>query len=380
MQISRRFSLAGVALVSIGLLSACGKSEKVASPAAAPTESVRPVRSVIAQAQTPTNAIVLPGDVRARNEQRLGFRVGGKMVSRRVEVGDLVKPGQILATLDGQDVAPQIRAQAANVEAAKANTKWQSADLKRQQDLRDKGFISAAAMQRQELNLETAQAQERAAAASLANAQNAATFQTLSADRAGVVVGIDAEVGSVVAAGQTVFRIAQVGEREVVVNVPERAVAGLKSTPSVAVKVDALGAEAPLFPAKLRELSPTADATTRTFLARFSLMDAPDTVKLGMTATVVVGSQSASAIVLPLTAVATRDGQPRVWRVDDKALTVEPVNITTGALAGDGIVITSGVKAGERIVTAGANLLTPGQKVRLEVAIASAPSSVGAPK
>lgn len=322
----------------------------------------------------------LPGDVRPRYEQRLGFRVNGKLASRKVDVGDLVKPGQVLATLDSQDVAPQINAQAAQLEAARANTKWQSADLARQQELREKGFISAAALQRQELNAESARAQERAAAATLANAQNALTFQTLRADRPGVVVGVDAEVGSVVAAGQSIVRIAQLGEREILVNVPERTVGKLAEGKTFAALIEAAGNAK--VAVRLRELAPSADPLSRTYPARFTLVDANDAVKLGMTATVRIEGDSASSLIVPISAVVSRDGQPRVWVVNE-AMTVQPVAITTGALTPNGITVASGLTPGQRVVVAGANLLVPNQKVRLEgteVPTAQVNASAGAQK
>jgi RND family efflux transporter MFP subunit len=361
-------------------LTACSKqpSPEAEKKAAAPAqEAVRPVRTIVVNSGNVADAMFLPGDVRARYEQRLGFRVGGKLASRKVEVGDVVKVGHVLATLDSQDVAPQINAQAAQLEAAKANTKLQTSDLARQQELREKGFISAAAMQRQEFNAESARAQERAAAATLSNAQNALAFQTLRADRAGVVVAVEAEVGSVLGAGQTVVRIAQSGEREVVVNVPERAVGKLQEGKAFSALVEAAGKS--MVNVKLRELAPSADPISRTYAARFTLVEPNDAIKLGMTATVRIDGEAARAIVVPVAAIVTRDGQPRVWVVDPN-MSVTAVNVTTGALTPEGIVVRSGLSDGQRVVVAGANLLVPSQKVRLEAVSVPTPQVSGVPE
>jgi RND family efflux transporter MFP subunit len=375
-----------VGVFALGALAACGKKEGTAQDGGTGkanaestametkrSEPPRPVRTIVVGATAMGDAQFLPGEVRPRHEQRLGFRVGGKIATRKVEVGDIVKAGQVLATLDSQDVLPQIQAQAAQLASARANTKFQQSDLQRQQELRDKGFISAAAIQRQELGADTAVAQEQAAASVLANAQNALKFQTLRADRAGVVIGIDAEVGSVVSSGQSVVRIAQLGEKEVLVNVPERSVSSLRDARGIAVEIDALGAKP--FAAKLRELAPTADAASRTYPARLTLNDPNDEVKLGMSANVRLDLGQAQVLVIPLTAIISRDGQARVWVVDPTTQTVRSVEITTGAMAQDGIVVSKGLAPKDIVVTAGANLLVQGQKV-LMPASASTPPAV----
>jgi membrane fusion protein, multidrug efflux system len=364
------------------LVSGCGKKPDSTSQSgaakAAPEEPPRPVRSVVVGNTEVGDTIYLPGDIRARHEQRLGFRVGGKIASRAVEVGQTVAVGKVLATLDSADVMPQINAQSAQLEVARVNTKFQEADLKRQQELRDKGFISAAAIDRQATSTDSARAQEQAAASSLANARNALAFQTLRADRAGIVVGIDAEAGNVVAAGQSVIRLAQTGEIEVAVNVPERSVNALRSAKSLEIAIEALPGK--LFKGTLRELAPSADPATRTFPARLSIAAPDEAIKLGMTATVRATIGSAQAITIPLSAIATRDGQQKVWIVDNATQTVQATAITTGAIVGDAITVASGLGAGQRVVTAGANLLIPGQKVRVVELNSQIPAAQISPK
>lgn len=339
---------------------------------AAANEPVRPVRTLVAGAAPLAEATFLPGEVRARHEQRLGFRVGGKLARRAVEVGDAVKPGQVLAELDAQDVLPAINAAAAQVELARADVKLQQAELKRVQELRERGFVGAAQLDRQQAATDAAVARLRAAESQLANAQNARAFQSLRADRAGVVVGLDAEVGTVVAAGQPVVRIAQSGEREIVVAVPERAVGTIRKAQGIAAVVDALPGK--VYPLALRELAPAADPASRTYAARFSVKTPDEGLKLGMSATVALQFGQAAVIVVPVSTLYTRDAKPRVWVVDGAAgsnATVRLVDVVLGETTAEGVVIREGLKPGDRVVTAGANLLLPGQRVRvLEAATA----------
>ena len=369
---NKKATLLLVLLMSTAIVTACGKKDD-AKDAAAPVaskdaiaakaEAPRPVRFMQVGMSSLADISYLPGEVRPRFEQRYGFRVPGKIARRLVDVGQEVKAGQVLAVLDSQDVLPAINAQAAQVELARTDFKLQQSELKRQQELRDKGFVSGAALERQVATSEASDARVKAAQSQLASAQNGLNFQTLRADKAGVVIAVDAEAGSVVTAGQSVLRVAQLGEKEIVVNVSERAVGQLKSAKGFAAHFDALPGK--LYAAKLRELSPAADAATRTYTARLSIVDADDALKLGMSATVRLDLGAAEAIVVPNTALYTRDNSTRVWLVDRATETVKAVEIKTGESTNEGIAVLSGLKPGDLVVTAGANLLQLGQKVRL---------------
>ena len=371
-------------LMSAALVTATGCSKKEDPIAAAAvsgknskTELPRPVRFMQVGMSSLSDISYLPGEVRPRFEQRYGFRVPGKIARRLVDVGQEVKAGQVLAVLDSQDVLPAINAQAAQVEVAKTDYKLQQSETKRQQELRDKGFVSGAALERQVATADAANARVKAALSQLSSAQNGLSFQTLRADKAGVVIAVDAEAGSVVAAGQSVARVAQLGEKEIIVNVSERAVALIKTAKGFAAQFDALPGK--LYAAKLRELSPAADAASRTFTARLSIINADDAVKLGMSATVRLELGEAQAIVIPNTALYTRDNATRVWLVDRASETVKAVEIKTGASTNDGVAVLSGLKPGDLVVTAGANLLQSGQKVRLLDAPAAASVPAAAP-
>lgn len=363
------------ALAALVALSACSKSGETApataqaSATSTKVEPPRPVRTIRIAADALDDALILPAEVRPRHEQRLGFRVGGKIAQRLVEVGQAVKVGQTLAVMDSADVLPAIAAQRAQVEAARTDEALQQAELKRIGELRDKGFVSGAAYERQDALTQAAAARHAAARSQLAQVGNGLAFQTLRADRAGVVVGIDAEVGSVVAAGQSVVRIAQVGEKELLIAVPERSVQALKAAKRIAAVADAVHGKT--YDATLRELAPSADAASRTYAARLAIRDADDALAWGMSAAVRIGLSDRPVIVVPNSALYTRDATPRVWVVDAATQTVQPVAVTLGASRDEGVVITQGLKGGDIVVTAGANLLQPGQKVRLVDAAAS---------
>jgi multidrug efflux system membrane fusion protein len=364
-------------LVAIGALSiaGCGKKDEAkAQVAASKAELPRPVRFMQVGMSALGDISYLPGEVRARYEQRYGFRVPGKIARRAVDVGQEVKAGQVLAVLDSQDVLPAINAQSAQVEVARTDFVLQQSELKRQQELRAKGFVSGAALERQAATTAAANARVKAAQSQLANAQNGLNFQTLRADKAGVVVAIDAEAGSVVAAGQSVVRVAQLGEKEIIVNVPEREVGLMKQAKGFAAQFDAIPGK--VYSAKLRELSPAADTASRTYMTKLAITNADDAVKLGMSATVRLDLAEAQAIIVPNTALYTRDNATRVWLVDRASETVKPVEVKIGQSTNEGVAIVSGLKAGDLVVTAGANLLLTGQKVRL---IESASSAVAVP-
>lgn len=331
---------AGLAAIA---LAGCSKPE-------APAQPLRTVRVMKVDGAAVSGSLTFPGEVRARYESRLGFRLGGKLVERRVDVGTAVKRGQVLARLDAQDASLN----AAQAEAARTLAE---AEARRYRELREKNFVSQAVLDAKETALKTAAAQA-------AVARNQAAYTTLVADRDGVVTAVEAEAGQVVAAGQTVLRVAEGSEKEIVIAVPEGDVEKLRGADGFAVTLNSLPGRS--WAGRLRELSPSADPATRTFTARIGVAQADESVRLGMSARVEVKvSRGDTALRLPLSAFFTRNDQANVWVVDPATQTVALTKVETDGVAGNEMRVKAGLQPGQLVVTAGASLLEDGQKVRL---------------
>lgn len=342
-------------LAALVLLQAC-------SPAPKPTEPIRAVKVMQVGASDVTSSNSYAGEIKARVESRLGFRVGGKLVARHVELGQKVRAGQLLAEVDAQDYRLSVDAAKAQLSAAQTNRDLAAADFKRFKELRDKEFISSAELERRESALKAAQAQFEQAQAQLSGQGNQLSYSKLVADKAGVVTGIDAEVGQVVSAGMPVLRLAQEGQRDVVFAVPEDKVSQLRS--GQAVQVQPWGS-AQTQAASVYEIAASADPVTRTFAVRASLSN-PQTA-LGSTATVVLNSSNtgSKAITLPTTAIRQEGGKTMVWVLDPTSMTLRAQAIEIGNVQGNDVVVKSGLEVGQQVVAAGVHVLSPGQKVSL---------------
>ncbi len=349
-----KLALAGALLLA---LTACKEEVK-------PVEEIRPVRYTVAGVSQHGNVRLFSGEVRARQESRLGFRVAGKVIEKRVNSGDSVKKGQVLAVLDASDYQLDSQAKQAQLAAAQANLAQQAADLKRYRELLAQNFISTAQVERQHTAVQSAQASVQQAQAALSASRNQAGYTSLIADSDGSVSEISIEPGQVVAAGQTVARLAAAGEREVLIQVPENALAQMRQASSFSVTLWA-GQQA--IPATLRELSGDADPATRTFAARLKLASEPAGLRLGMTATVEASlpGQHSATIRLPLSAILDEQGKQYVWVINPKTGKVGRKAVTVGRPDSQGIDVTAGLNGGEQVVTAGVHLLRDGQRVTL---------------
>ncbi len=354
-----RFPAACLSLAVVAV-AGCSKPAPVAEP-------VRAVRTMVVTADSTGARLEYAGEIRARIESRLSFRIGGKVTRRLVNLGDAVKPGQLLAQIDPQDARLGQDAARAALSAANVNMAQAEADFRRFKQLKDQGFISAAELERRETALKAARAgHDQARAQSMAQG-NQAGYASLSADTGGVVTGVDVEPGMVVAAGTPVLRVANDGPRDVVFSVPEDRVAELRAAAARpgALRVRLWGVGTTL-PATLREVSAAADPTTRTILVKAALGDAR--VTLGQTATVLLDlPRTAGVARLPLAAVAKLQDKTAVWVVDPATMTVQPQPIEVGGADGNTVVVTGGLQPGQRVVTAGVHALTAGQKVKLYV-------------
>jgi RND family efflux transporter MFP subunit len=339
-------------------------------------EDVRPVRGLTVRPLSATTAAELAGEVRPRVETRMGFQVAGRIARRLVEVGQAVQPGQTLATLDPADYQLGLAAARAQVAAAQVDRDQQRLDYKRFEELARQGFISGADLERRKASLDGAEARYAQAAAQADVSGNQAAYSTLRATVAGVVTALDAEAGQVVSAGQSVVRVARTDEKEVLVSIPEGQLEALRRISDVRVR---LWAGDRALRGKVREIAPMADPSTRTYSARITLIDAPSSVALGMSANVTfVAPVAASVITLPLQALFKEGDATYVWLVDRRAMTVQRSPITLANVSGNDVVVGSGVAPGDTVVTAGVHLLKPGQKVRLLDATGTAPAEADA--
>ena len=353
-----------VSLLGAAVLSACSKAEPLSAP-------IRAVRTMTVASESAGGAYEYAAEVRARTESRLGFRVGGKVVRRAVNVGDSVKAGQVLAQLDPEDLKlGQAAAQAALV-AAQANLDQTQADFKRFKELRDQGFISSAELERRETALKAAQAQFDQARAQASVQGNQAGYSTLVADANGVITGVDAEPGMVVAAGAPVVRLAHDGPRDVVFNVPEDKVGLVKGLAAQPGKLSVrLWGHNEVLPASVREIAAAADPATRTFAVKADLARTPAsvTVRLGQTASVRAELPRQTGVTkLPLSALREAQGGTAVWVVDKQTMTVSSKPVRVAGAEGNEAVIAGGVEPGQVIVTAGVHVLNPGQQVKFYI-------------
>jgi membrane fusion protein, multidrug efflux system len=348
------------------LLASCAKQ---APPVKA--ESARPVLIQTIKADASQTVFSLPGETRARIETRYAFRLGGKVAQRLVAVGDSIAAGQVLAWLDSQDLAPVVATQVALLDGAKTELKLTIADFNRTKELREKNYVSQAQLDRAQALVDGAQAKLKAATAQLKQAQTSTEFQVLKAEKAGLVISVEAEVGQVVSAGQAIYRVAQSGDRDLYVNVPETSLELAKRTSRWVAIVPAQGSKP--IEAVLREISPLADPASRTYPMRLTLVNSAANLPLGLSAVVqpAVSSESAAASYqVPLSALYSKDGKTNVWLVDAAASdpklgTVRLVSVKTDGFLDDSVRITEGLKSGDKVVVAGANLLVVGQKVKL---------------
>lgn len=344
-------------------LAACSKPE-------APQEPIRAVKLLAVNASAVGAQQEYAGEVRARVESRLGFRVGGKLAQRPAEVGQRVQPGQLLAQLDAGDLALASQAAAAQVSAAQTQRDLAAADFKRYAELKTQGFISGAELERRQASLDAAEAGLRQARAQGAVQGNQAGYARLLADAAGVVVGVDAEVGQVLAAGTPVVRLARDGARDVVFSVPEDRLAQLRAGLQAQVRLWSAsqgGPAAGALTGSVREVAASADPVTRTYQVKLAL-PADAQVPLGATAYVSLpgSATGVAAIKLPTSALmktAGQSGSTSVWVFDAASSTVQPRQVQLAGADGNDMLVASGLKAGELVVATGVHVLAAGQKV-----------------
>jgi len=338
-------------------LTACGATEP---PPPVPV----PVLVVHPQPIETANAQSYPGEIRAREEAALSFRVGGKLLRREVDAGQRVKRGQRLAQLDVADFALQVQAARAQHAAAEADLKRAQDEFDRYRVLADRQLISRSLLDAQATALKAAQSQLEAARAALNIAQNQARYAELSAPADGVIATRLAEAGQVVSAGQPIYMLASDGAREVAIALPETDIARFSVGQQVEVELwSQLGTR---WQGQIRELAAAADPQSRTWAARVSLPpEALDSVELGQSARVLAGAAAHAAMQVPLAAIqpGTTAKDAKVWVVDPASHTIQSRALTLGTWGSQSVPVLSGLDPDEWIVAAGGHLLHEGQSV-----------------
>jgi multidrug efflux system membrane fusion protein len=364
----------GVIALTLGLAVSLTGCLETASQARTKQEVVRPARVAEVAYRSETQKLTLAGVVAPRYETNLGFRVAGKVIAREIEVGSAVQPGQVLARLDDADYRHAVDNARAALAAADADHARAKADLDRYAQLRGGTAFVPQTFDQRQATANTAQARLEQARTQLALAENNLSYTVLTADVAGVVTALQAEVGQVLAQGQAMMRLAQTVELEVLVSVPEQRLASVRETAQV--NFELWSDPGKHYTAQLRELSPSADPATRTYPARFTMVEKPGFVGMGMTATLTLARESNRPLAeLPLSAIYQQGKEAAVWVVDRASGKVALRPVSVARMRDDSVLIGSGITAGELVVIAGVHKLEDGQTVRPVVMPA-----VGAPQ
>jgi len=335
------------------LLAACGHEEPVQT-------SVRP--AMVIQPQPSSQSMdSYPGEVRARFEPDLAFRIPGKVSKRLVEEGERVKANQPLAELDPQDVRLQLEATRAQVAAAEANLQLVRSERDRYKTLMERQLVSRSQFDNAENLYRSGEARLKQIKAEFSVADNQAGYAVLRAPQDGVISRRLVEVGQVVAAGQTVFTLAADGEREVLISLPEQSFGRFKIGQAVAVELWTQPDQR--FPGRIRELSPAADPRSRTFATRIAFAGGKVPAELGQSARVFIQTGQTVALSVPLSALSSENGINYVWRVDDDN-TLKRIPVRIAAYGQDTVPVLEGLKATDWVVAAGVHVLHEGEQIR----------------
>ncbi|MBL8269073.1 efflux RND transporter periplasmic adaptor subunit [Steroidobacter sp.] len=339
------------------LLAACGSKQSM-------PEDIRVVRTAAVTADEAGSGSGYSGEVRARHESVVGFRVSGRVAERLVQVGNRVSRNQPLARLDPVDAALNADAARAQLQGVRSEYAQVELDFERAKRLFERRFISQAEFDRDRVQLESSRAKLVAAESEFALASNQQGYTFLRAPQDGVVTALYVEVGEVVQAGQRALGFSADGEREVAISIPESRLEEIRQVGDLQVELWARPGRR--YVGKLRELAPMTDSATRQYDARISIVDPDEAIELGMTARVhLAGQRKQQTYRLPLSALYHKGGESFVWVVSNGDSIVHARQVEVADVGQDAVVVAGGVQPGETIVTAGVHLLFDGQKVRL---------------
>ena len=328
-----------------------------------PAPQARSVRAVAVERVAEGETVSLTGHIRAKDQVNLAFRLDGRMIERPVNVGDVLKAGQVVAKLDPQIQQNLLRTAEGNLSSLEAQLREARITFWRQQELLKDGWTSRAKFDEAEHKLQTIQAQVDAAQAQVRIAEEQLSYTVLSADAPGAVTAKGAEPGEVVHAGQMIVELARQGGRDAVFDVPEQLIRTGPRDPVVEIALT----NEPIVRAtgRVREVAPQADATTRTFQVKVGIIDPPQGMELGSTVTGRIKLSAPPGVEIPASALTEANGRPAVWVVDPQSKTVSLREVDVLRHDPATVVVSQGLEAGDLVVTAGVQTLRPGQKVQL---------------
>lgn len=324
-------------------------------------ESIVKVRTITIGNTTDKQGATYSGEVRGRYESQLAFQVSGKISKRYVELGTLVNAGDVLMEIDAKDIQQTVNNNTAQVAAAQSQLKLAESNLNRYRQLLEQSAVSQAQYDQYVNAYNVAVAALQQASAQYTQGINQMGYSLLRVDKPGVVSSIAAEAGQVVSAGQTVITIVPTGELEVEINVPENRMEDIHKAEQIQASFWALPNI--IVNGQIREIAPMADQTTRTFKVRIHLMNPPEQIRLGMTASIQINVRtSLQTIAIPLAAIYQDGNTPTsVWVVKNNQLILQAVTI--GNFGRETVEVLSGLEPGDCIVTAGVHKLHEGQNV-----------------
>lgn len=344
-------------LAAVALLSSCSDAPT------APAETVRPVKTILVSAGTGAEKLVQTGEIRPSEETSLGFRIDGRIVKRLVDVGAVVKAGDVLATLDPSDSENQLKAAKAQLDSAVTAEKLALSNFKRLKQLAPGGAVSEAQLEQAESDHEASLSARKSAEANVTSAQDRLNFTALTATSEGVVSAVTANPGQVVSAGQEVVRLAALAGRDAVFDVSESLVNSNVGHPPVLVTL--LSDPGIQAQGRIRDVSPVADPVTRTIRVRVTLEQPPAAFGFGATVQGSIDKPASDQLMVPASAM-TRDGtEPAVYVVDPATSQLQLKKVSVSRYSDTEVFISAGLGAGERVVVAGVGKLRPGLVVSL---------------
>jgi RND family efflux transporter MFP subunit len=340
----------------LALLAGCGNETP-------PVVEPRPVKTILIELASASDVGAVTGEIKARTESDIAFRIGGKVRERLVDLGAIVAREEVLARLDDTNETNSVRIAEAQVASATAELKDAEGNESRQRELLTRGFATQAAYDSASRRLRMAQAAVSSAEVTLKDARERLSYTILQSDGLGVVTAVGAQPGQVVASGQMVVRVARTGEKEAVFNVAEQIFRTVPRDPLIEVSllidpsIKASG--------RVREVAPAADPVTRTFTVRISLQDPPAEMRLGSAVVGRVVLEAQQVATLPPLSLIKDADKPAVWLFDPTTATVAPRRVTVLRYENDRVLVSEGLANGDRVVVAGVQKLRPGMKVRL---------------